>query len=960
MMWRRTFLVLAIICLGIVYSGCHCFGTRAEGHPLIVPRPKVMADGTWDIVVSTTERALSSIVLDSQSPILRVAAAEINKYVIKNGGKELPILDRSEWQDNGVAIHLALGFDDASKRTGFAIEPIRIPAEKRKGQAYIIRSKGDDILLLGDGDKGLLYAAVTFCHLLKSSPDGVCAYRTSVDDWPDFQWRGDCEVGTAIETRAYLFDAKKHKTNKTYEEEVKDYIDFCLHLKLNLMTVYKANLVYNGKNYREEFVAYAKARGFSVSSALYASFFTKDGSKQPDMSLFNNYLTQTAATKADFMEHIGRYFAWSNEELLRTMVREKVLPGEDVYFHFPDTGDENWGKRGEQCRKKFGSDRAMADAFVLNTLFDELKNINKTDNGVRIFAVVYPYSPYFVDPVYFKYYEENVDHFKRLHAQTPIKISFCARECTRSSLEKWLALMPGRPFYLYHEQRNHGIQLLATNIRCAKTYYFPDRHEDIISYKIGVQHWELDTPLAAEYAWNTESPGSAYIDAANSWEFSLDNKIDKAFIEETLPRTVRFTWGEDAAPLMLAAYSSGLNIDLAINPIAAQKSLNRIYDWNKTKPVLPLLSPDIFQKQEKAAELVCQNSLKIMAGEIPVPNEFLRLRASRLYKHSMAAKLFASVYFHYFSALQAVDTKNIDEAKRQITLAKEKNSMVQQELRKQEDFVRNFPQESSSFISSDLQSHKPLELLSKKIAEFKIPSLEELEKTSCSESLLSHLLTRSIMAERVASAPTIDGHLNDLCWTQHKHTASDFVKYPFTGTPKLAFEQSEIKVAYDDKNLYVAFRANDQDFDKLRSASKLQHDSSDIFKGDALEIFLNPNTKNLNRVQFVVDVANKTFDSFIQEKNSKKVSYVQEWNPSWQHATSLDDKGWSAEFAIPFDCLIAAPVSELSLQPKPGDSWRVYFAREKRELEYSGIKFIKDANFHSVKEYPELRFLPLP
>jgi Carbohydrate family 9 binding domain-like/Glycosyl hydrolase family 20, domain 2 len=941
-----------LLSLAVAMAGTAAFAANEE--PLIIPTPKYMAKGEWRVVVSTKNKQLGQIVLKKTSPILKTAAAEINKYIVKNGGLALPIVKKE--RTKGLNIILTKGI----RNNSFKLKGIKIPENKLSSQAYVIKFSRNNVLLSGKGELGTLYAAITFCHLLKNNDGKTIAYKTRIIDYPDFEYRGDSEVGYPFITRGYLFNQRLLQTGKTYPESVKEYIDICLHLKLNLMMLYKKNLVCKSKDFTNEFIKYAKARGFLVYSMIYASFLTPPNQRRSDLKAFKNYFKRTGQNKKDFMNYNGRIFAWSNEELIRKMVRNKAVKGTSVYYHCTDTGDENWGKRGNKCRAKFGNDRAKADAFVVNTVYDEIKKLNPGNDAIRLFAIIQPYHPLYIDHEYYKYYEEYAEHYSRLHKMVPKEIPFCARECKRSSLKKWNKLMPGRPFYLYHEHRQFhgGTQLIASNIRCAKTFYFPERNGDIFALKTGTDHWELDTPLGAEYSWNTQAPGSGYLDINNKFEFDKDGKLDKDFVSITVPRVVRFIWGEKAAPSILKAYCSRLNINLAMNPFKTFKALNRQSLW-KNKKLLPELTAEMFKKQAKAAALTCLMCLKIMKSEVPVKYNFLKNRATRLYKHAVAAKLLALVYAHYFAAQKAVEQNNPGKAKLEIQKAKAMNSKISVEFQKQKKFVKQFPQVSGSFLSSGLRRMKPFKLLSRKINEFKIPNVRDLEKTSVSESLLKKLAKRSIKAKQISSLPEIDGKLNDKCWKKHSYPVTNFFRYPFVGKAKLAYDQTVVKVCYNKKYLYIGIRAYDNDYDSIRGKD-LKRDSKAIFSHDIIEVFINPDIKNKNTAQFVLNASGAVYDLFTKKhaiNKNKSIHLIKEWNPKWSRATRLDNKGWTAEIAIPFECFIKKPVSGLSRSPKPGDVWRVYFAREKRKLEFSGVKFIKNGKFTSTGQYPKLIFV---
>jgi Carbohydrate family 9 binding domain-like len=923
-------------------------GATATDKPLIVPTPKHLGTGAWDVKISSTQRPLGQIIVTKPSPLLDSAVKQINKYVVKCGGKALPVLKRK--QSTGINIVLTSGWKEID------LKNIKIPVGKRDAQAYVIRFEHNNILLAGKGDVGTLYAAVSFCHLLKKSSGTVMAYRAAIDDYPDYYYRGDGNLGSPFITRGYLFNAKLLQTAKSYPEMVKEYIDFCLNLKINViyMTNPSINLVNKGVNYTDEFVRYAKARGFSLNSKVYASFFSKN--TQTDLKKIKAYMKQHKLTSNDFMNHRGRWFSWSDEQLIRQMVRNKAVKGADIYYHCPDTGDENWSKRGNLCRKKYGSDRAKADAFVINTIYDEMKKINKGDKKIKLYAIIQPYHAMYLDPDYYKYYDEYVEFFQRLDKMVPEDVAFCIRETSRDSLKAWIKAMPGRPFYLYWEPRQFmgSTQILASNIRCAKTAYFPERKNDLFILKAGAAHWELDQPLGAQYAWNTDAPGSAMLDYNNKYEFNKAYKVDKAFRDITVPEVVRFVWGDAAAKIMLEAYNSNLDINRTVAPEKTLKGINRRYH-RKSGRLLEKNSATFFKQQEQAATVTCRAALEIMRGKVPVNYDFLRARASRLYKHTMVVKLIAPIYYHYYSAVEAVERGDRNRAEREIKVAFEMSKQADAELIKQTRFVKAFPQVSPSFMGWALRKKKPFATAAKTIKNFKIPKNLVARKGSGGSGKLSSPL----VAVYTGKAPKIDGKLNDRCWQQNKHAVTGFYKYPFTGMPTKADAQTVVKICYDRKNLYIAINALDQDWDSIMS-KEVKRDSKAIFKHDIVEIFINVNQKNLNVAQFIVNASGSVYDSFTVKRIGdfeNRPSSVEKWNPKWQRATLKVGEGWVTEVAIPFAALNVAPAKELAKAPKPGDRWRVYFSREKRGLEFSGVKFIRNGRFTTVDKYPSMKFL---
>ena len=67
---------------------------------------------------------------------------------------------------------------------------------------------------------------------------------------------------------------------------------------------------------------------------------------------------------------------------------------------------------------------------------------------------------------------------------------------------------------------------------------------------------------------------------------------------------------------------------------------------------------------------------------------------------------------------------------------------------------------------------------------------------------------------RTQTPPAIDGVLDDACWTTDGVWSGGFTQQrPDEGQPST--EKTEMKIVYDDKNVYVAFRAYDAEPAKI-------------------------------------------------------------------------------------------------------------------------------------------------
>jgi len=942
--------------------------------PLIVPAPKYMGRGEWDIKLSTADKPLAAIVIEPSQPKLAIGAQEINRFMADRGGKPLPVYDLgSQPDDLNTVIYLiadAKKLSAGSKLYGdientFTVSDTRIPEARRTKQAYLMRCPGQGfipsisgekssqqvrILLAGYGEQGGLYAAVTFCHLLKNVDSTVCAYRTNIDDYPDFGYRGRVSAGKVLFTRGYLYHNKRLRTDKPYWEALKEFVNLNLHLKMNYMAIRRNLLVHDSKDYYDKILQYAKDRGFECSGGG-SSLFNLENDEQKKE--FEDYLKRTKQTEQDFNIVRGSVYCWSEDELIRKMVRRSLAKGITLWqYHCPDTGDENWGQRCDECRKKFGSDRAKADAHVLNIIHQELRNF---DSEIKLLAIIHPYHATALNPEYNEYAEEYRTFYSRLCSMIPEDVWMCTWLRDRESMQIWHETTR-RPTYIYHAVLGlgSGWPILNPTVRSMKSGYRPERTEDMMTVPaLGGEFWYVLSPLAAEYSWNTEAPGGGEIDMVNYFGFDVRGKTDADFFQRTVPRAAEYIWGKAAAPLMTEVYQSGLYWRLATQPRMVVGRVNRRMGSRRIK-----LTYADMEFHENAATRVCELCLPIMKKKVPVLSDFLVCEASELYKKARAASIFASVYKHYFAAVNAVEDEALGKASEEIAKARETVTGIKDKLERIREEVEPFPQIGSArrFVQR-LDSARQTAL--KAIGDFHVPTKEEIQKSTMSPDLIDEVKNRKIRAVRTETPPKLDGRLDDGCWASHKYPIRNFVRYPFRATPKLAFDQTDLSVCYDSQNLYLAFAVYDSEADSL-VGKEHDRDSGALFKEDIIEIFLNPNTNTGDYAQLVANIAGSKFDIYkrVKRKGAPKRSYMKDWNPQWITQVSLDRKdGWTLEVAIPFEIFMTEPCRNIDRPPRAGDVWRVNFFRERRTLENSGVKWMESNSNREVSEFAPMFFV---
>jgi len=155
---------------------------------------------------------------------------------------------------------------------------------------------------------------------------------------------------------------------------------------------------------------------------------------------------------------------------------------------------------------------------------------------------------------------------------------------------------------------------------------------------------------------------------------------------------------------------------------------------------------------------------------------------------------------------------------------------------------------------------------------------------------------RRIQAVRVTDAIKVDGLLNEPVWSTAE-PATDFrQETPTEGAP--ASEKTEVRVLYDDKNLYLGIRAFDSDAAHL-NARDLVRDSL-FATDDRIEIILDTYHDRRNAFRFAVNPLGTQQDALITDEG-RDINLS--WDGSWISSGHVDAKGYIVEIAIPLTTL---------------------------------------------------------
>jgi hypothetical protein len=171
--------------------------------------------------------------------------------------------------------------------------------------------------------------------------------------------------------------------------------------------------------------------------------------------------------------------------------------------------------------------------------------------------------------------------------------------------------------------------------------------------------------------------------------------------------------------------------------------------------------------------------------------------------------------------------------------------------------------------------------------------------------------TLTASAVRASAAPQVDGVLDEAAW-QSAPVLTDFVqREPFEGRP--SSEGTEIRILYDDEALFVGAWLFDREPGSIVYGETRR--DSELKDADAVVLVLDTYLDRQNGFLFATTPVGIEYDGQITREGQGGASgqrrqqagsgggFNKNWDGSWDVATSRNDRGWYAEFRIPFSTL---------------------------------------------------------
>jgi hypothetical protein len=157
---------------------------------------------------------------------------------------------------------------------------------------------------------------------------------------------------------------------------------------------------------------------------------------------------------------------------------------------------------------------------------------------------------------------------------------------------------------------------------------------------------------------------------------------------------------------------------------------------------------------------------------------------------------------------------------------------------------------------------------------------------------------------------TIDGVVDEPAWDELEPFPMTMYSPAFGGE---LTEETEIRITHDDRYVYMSARMYDSEPDQIRTNTFYR----DRYSGDDLvAVIFDSYNDHETALWFVTNPSGARTDRTISNdaEFSGGMPMNEDWNSYWDVSTSQDDRGWYAEFRIPFSTLgFQSPDGEVTM-----------------------------------------------
>lgn len=163
---------------------------------------------------------------------------------------------------------------------------------------------------------------------------------------------------------------------------------------------------------------------------------------------------------------------------------------------------------------------------------------------------------------------------------------------------------------------------------------------------------------------------------------------------------------------------------------------------------------------------------------------------------------------------------------------------------------------------------------------------------------------------RTEQPPAIDGVLDDPAWTSAALIGEFHQIEPQEYAP--ATEPMEVRLLFDAEHLYVAARLHDGEPGKISAKQLVQ--GRTYPSDDRFHVVIDPFHDRRNGYFFQLNANGIRREALIENNDT----FINDWDAIWFGGARIDERGWTAEMAIPFKSISFDPAS---------DTWGLNFGR---------------------------------
>jgi hypothetical protein len=193
--------------------------------------------------------------------------------------------------------------------------------------------------------------------------------------------------------------------------------------------------------------------------------------------------------------------------------------------------------------------------------------------------------------------------------------------------------------------------------------------------------------------------------------------------------------------------------------------------------------------------------------------------------------------------------------------------------------------------------------------------------------------------------PVIDGRLDDEAWKQGEWSGGYRQQIPTEGAPPS--KPTELKILYDDRNVYMAIRAYDDPGKVHRYPAR-----RDDMIGDVVGVCFDSYNDKRTGFEFDLTAGGGKTDLILYGETEWDTT----WDAVWDGKVAHDEKGWTAEFRVPLNQLRYGPQDE---QVWGLHSWR-WIDRNQEEDQWQLIPRKNTGRMYQLGELRGIHGLPRP